>query len=155
MTNKRPRVPIGLPIAAVVALILGIAAGPVIRSMATEEQMSTNVLLSAIPFVLIFVSIILFFITLIWFVASLLNNKVPERIYRPIEWITIAGIVLGIVGMFQPWSFAAYRYGFLLLFFSTLSFILWSHIVPKGVYEEHVESVSISEFEQSQVGGEH
>jgi hypothetical protein len=140
MTNKRPRVPIGLPIAAVVTLILGIAAGPVIRSFATEEQMSTNVLLSAIPFVLIFVSIILFFITLIWLVASLLNDRIPERIYRPIEWIIIAGIVLGIVGMFQPWSFAAYRYGFFLLFFSTLSFILWSHITPKSPGAELEES---------------
>jgi hypothetical protein len=155
MTKKRPRVPIGLPIAAVVTLILGIAAGPVIRSLATEEQMSTNVLLSAIPFVLIFVSIILFFITLIWLVASLLNNRIPEWIYRPIEWIIIAGIVLGIVGMFQPWSFVAYRFGFLLLFFSTLSFILWSHVVPKGAHEAHVDSVSISEFEQGSVGGEH
>ena len=155
MTKKRPRVPIGLPIAAVVTLILGIAAGPVIRSLATEEQMATNVLLSAIPFVLIFVSIILFFITLIWLVASLLNNRIPEWIYRPIEWIIIAGIVLGIVGMFQPWSFVAYRFGFLLLFFSTLSFILWSHVVPKGAHEAHVDSVSISEFEQGSVGGEH
>jgi len=155
MTNKRPRVPIGLPIATVVTLILGIAAGPVIRSMATEEQMATNVLLSAIPFVLIFVSIILFFITLIWLAASLLNNRIPERIYRPVEWIIIAGIVLGIVGMFQPWSFAGYRFGFMLLFFSTLAFILWSHVVPKGTHAEHVESVAIGEFEQSHVGGEH
>ena len=65
MTNKRPRVPIGLPIAAVITLILGIAVGPVIRSLASEEQLATNVLLSAIPFVLIFVSIILFFISLL------------------------------------------------------------------------------------------
>jgi len=155
MTNKRPRVPVGLPISAVITLILGVAAGPVIRSMATEEQMATNVLLSAIPFVLIFVSIILFFITLIWLVASLLNNRIPERIYRPVEWIIIAGIVLGIVGMFQPWSFAGYRFGFLLLFFSTLSFILWSHVVPKGIHADQVESISIGEFEQGSASGEH
>ena len=153
--NKRPRVPVGLPIAAVITLILGFAAGPVIRSLATQQQMATNVLLSAIPFVLIFVSIILFFITLIWLVASLLNHRIPEPIYRPIEWIMIAGIGLGIFGMFQPWSFVAYRFGFMLLFFSTLSFILWSHVVPRGARpEEELDSVSISEFEQSQAGGE-
>ena len=155
MTNKRPRVPIGLPISAVITLILGLAAGPFIRSLATEEQLATNVLLSAIPFVLIFVSIVLFFITLIWLVASLLNNRIPERIYRPVEWIIIAGIVLGIVGMFQPWSFAGYRFGFLLLFFSTLSFILWSHVVPKGAYADHLESVPIGEFEHESAGGEY
>jgi hypothetical protein len=154
MTNKRPRVPIGLPIAAVATLLLGIAAGPVIDSMATEEQLATNVLLSAIPFVLIFVSIVLFFIILVWLVASMLNNRIPEHIYRPVEWITIGGIVLGIVGMFQPWSFAGYRYGFMLLFLSTLAFILWSHVVPKGTHADEVESMSVGEFEQSSVGGE-
>ena len=148
MEEKRLRVPIGLPIAAVVTLILGFAAGPVIQATATEEQLATNVLLSAIPFVLIFVSIILFFITLVWWVASLLNHKIPERIYRPIEIITIAGIGLGIFGMFQPWSFTAYRLGFFLLFGSTLAFILWSHVVPKGAHHEHVGSVSVSDFEQ-------
>lgn len=155
MTKKRPRVPIGLPIAAVITLILGFVTGPAIRSFATEEQMATNVLLSAIPFVFVFVSIILFFITFIWLVASVLNNNIPERVYRPIEWIIIAGIALGILGMFQPWSFAAYRYGFLLLFFSTLAFIVWSHVAPRGVRpEEEVGSVSIGELEQSQAGGE-
>jgi mannose/fructose/N-acetylgalactosamine-specific phosphotransferase system component IIC len=154
MTKKHPRVPIGLPIAAVITLILGFVAGPVIRSLATEQQMSTNVLLSAIPFVFVFVSIILFFITFIWLVASILNNNIPERIYRPIEWLVIAGIVLGILGMFQPWSFAAYRYGFMLLFFSTLAFILWSHVVPRGTRPAEEASASIGEFEQSQAAGE-
>jgi hypothetical protein len=32
--------------------------------------------------------------------------------------------------LFQPWSFVFYRYGFVLLLASTLSFILWSHIMP-------------------------
>jgi|DewCreStandDraft_4_1066084.scaffolds.fasta_scaffold209304_1 hypothetical protein len=155
MTKKRPRVPIGLPIAAVITLILGFVAGPVIRSFATEEQLATNVLLSAIPFVFVFVSIILFFITFIWLVASVLNNNISERVYRPIELIIIAGIVLGILGMFQPWWFAAYRYGFLLLFFSTLAFIVWSHVVPRAARSvEEVGAVSIGELEQSQAGSE-
>ena len=152
MKLSRPRVPIGLPIATVVTLILGLAAGPAISSMATEEQLATNVFLSAIPFILIFAAIVLAFITVIWLVATALNKNIPERAYRIIEWICIAGIVLGIVGMFQPWSFAAYRYGFLLLFFSTLAFILWSHVVPRGTHAvEHLGSVSVSEFEQSEV----
>jgi hypothetical protein len=152
MVKKRPRVPIGLPIAMVITLLLGIAAGPVLESVVSEQQFATNVLYSAIPFVLIFVAIILGFITLTWFVASLLNDNIPARIYRPIELALIAGIVLGIIGMFQPWFFPAYRYGFLLLLFSTLAFILWSHIVPRGVHHDHLGSVSISEFEKHESG---
>jgi len=144
MKFNRPRVPIGLPIAAVICLIIGFAAGPVINSTFTEEQLVTNVILNAIPFVFVFASIILFFITLIWLVATALSNAIPERIYRPIEYIFIAGIGLGIFGMFQPWSFVGYRIGFLLLFFSTLAFILWSHVVPKKEQAKE-EKVSAAE----------
>jgi hypothetical protein len=131
MTRSRPRVPLGLPIAVIVLLILGLAAGPAIRGLATPQQLAENVLLSAIPFILIFAAIILAFITLITFVASALSHNIPEALYRPIERVIIAGIVLGVVGMFQPWLFILYKYGFLLLLFSTLAFILWSHIAPK------------------------
>ena len=95
MKKIRPRVPIGLPIAVVVLLILGAMAGPVIRSIFTEQQLSTNVILSAIPFVLIFAAIVLSFITLVAFVASLLNHNISKEVYRPIELTIIGGIVLG------------------------------------------------------------
>ncbi|MCG3211810.1 MAG: hypothetical protein FOGNACKC_05456 [Anaerolineae bacterium] len=150
MKLNRPRVPIGLLISGVITLILGFAAGPVIESLTTEQQRATNVLLSAIPFVLIFASIIIFFISFIWLVATALNGQVPATGYRVVETVIIAGIVLGIFGMFQPWLFAGYKYGFLLLLFSTLSFILWSHVTPAGVHAEHVGSVSISEFEHKE-----
>ena len=151
MKLNRPSVPIGLPVSAVILLVLGFFARPIIESLSTEEQRATNVLLSAIPFVLIFVSIILFYITLIWLVATALNGKVPLKAYNIIEQITIAGIVLGIVGMFQPWIFSAYKYGFLLLLFSTLAFILWSHVTPAAIsQEEELGAMSISDFEQRQ-----
>jgi hypothetical protein len=153
MKKIRPRVPIGLPIAIVVLLILGAVAGPVIRTLFTEQQLSTNVILSAIPFVLIFAAIVLTFITLVAFVASLLNHNISPEVYRPIELTIIGGIVLGVIGMFQPWSFTAYRVGFFVLLFSTLSFILWSHVIPKGVrHIEDIGNVSISEFEQTHSG---
>jgi hypothetical protein len=152
MTRKHPRVPIGLPISVVITLVVGLAAGPIIRSSATEVQLTRNVLLSAIPFIFIFVSIILAFISLIWFVATLLNHNISARVYRPIELTIIGGIVLGIIGMFQPWWFGAYQYGFYLLLISTLAFILWSHIIPRGAQHDHLGSVSISEFEQKESG---
>lgn len=150
MKKIKPRVPLGLPISIVILLILGAAAGPVIRSLATPQQMATNVLLSAIPFVLIFAAIVLTFITLVAFVSSLLSHNIAPHVYRPIELTIIGGIVLGIFGMFQPWWFQGYRIGFFVLLFSTLSFILWSHVVPRGMrLQETAGSVSISEFEQT------
>jgi hypothetical protein len=39
--------------------------------------------------------------------------------------------------MFQPWLFLGYKYGFLLVLFSTLAFIIWSHITPAATrYDE-------------------
>ncbi|MFN8458761.1 MAG: hypothetical protein U0401_29600 [Anaerolineae bacterium] len=150
MTKFKAHVPLGLLISVVILLILGAAAGPVIRSLATPEQMATNVLLSAIPFVLIFAAIVLTFITLVAFVSSLLSHNIAPNVYRPIELTIIGGIVLGVVGMFQPWWFQGYRIGFFVLLISTLSFILWSHVVPRGMRpQETAGSVSISEFEQT------
>lgn len=136
MAKTRFRIPYGLIISAILALILGLAAGPLIRSWATEEQLAKNVLLNAIPFILIFVSILLGFITVIAVAARLLSNNIDARLYRIIETIIIAGIVLGVIGMFQPWHMIFYKYGFMVLLISTLSFILWSHIQPKGIQRQ-------------------
>lgn len=146
----RPRVPIALPLIALALLALGLLAGPFIQSRATPEQLANNVLLSAIPFILIFIAIILFFITLIVLIATALSNNISVRAYRVVESILIAGIVLGIIGMFQPWLFAAYKYGFVILLISTLSFIVWSHVSPRRAeIQEEVGPVSISEIVES------
>ena len=131
MPLSRPRVPLGLLISIAILLILGSIAGPLIRSSFTEKERAANVFLEAIPFILIFVAIILTFITLITLVASVLNDNIPRRTHRLVERIIIFGIVGGVIGMFQPWWFLAYKYGFAVLLISTLSFILWSHIRPK------------------------
>jgi hypothetical protein len=151
MAKTRFRIPYGLIIAAIILLVLGLAAGPLIRSLATEEQLAQNVLLSAIPFILIFVSILLGFITVITVVARLLNDYIDSRLYRIIETIIIVGIVLGVVGMFQPWHMAFYTNGFTLLLISTLSFILWSHVRPKGEQRQEEDSnLSTNEIEVSE-----
>lgn len=144
MKFNRPSVPIGLPISAIISLILGIAAGPFINAVTTEEQRATNVLLSAIPFVLIFASIILFYMVIIWLVVTALSNQISASVFQIVERIIIAGIVLGIFGMFQPWIFVAYKYGFLLLLFSTLAFILWSHITPKAASRNNGDEPEIA-----------
>jgi hypothetical protein len=54
-----------------------------------------------------------------------------KKTYSRVERVLIALILLGIVGMFQPLVIVLYRYGFLLLLFSTLGFIVFSHMSPK------------------------
>jgi len=127
----RPHVSLGLPISVVILLILGSIAGPLIRSNFTEKERVSNVLLEAIPFILFFVAIILTFITLISLVASVLNDNIARRTHMMIERIIMFGIVGGVIGLFQPWWFLVYKYSFMFLLVSTLSFILWSHIRPK------------------------
>ena len=140
MQLSRPRVPIKLLIVIGVLLILGFVAGQYINATMTQEQLADNVFINAVPFVLIFAAIILGFIAIIIVVASMLDNNIPARIHHIIEQILIVGIVLGVVGMFQPWLFEGYKYGFVLLLISTIFFILWSHITPKRelVQEEAV-----------------
>jgi len=81
-------------------------------------------------FIVCFLAILIAFIYSIVYLARKLHGRVPPRIYSRIELTIIAGIILGVVGMFQPWVHDAYRVGFYILLFSTLSFIVWSHITP-------------------------
>jgi hypothetical protein len=52
----------------------------------------------------------------------------PKRLHQLIERITIALILLGIAGMFQPWTIDLYTWGFHVLVFSTLVYIIISHV---------------------------
>ena len=92
---------------------------------------------------IIFAAILIAFMSLIWYVSSKLSGNISEKIYRPIEYILIGGILLGIFLMFQPWVFELFRVGFFMLLASTLCYILWSHVRPKGKdLEEQVPAAS-------------
>ncbi len=146
MTNKRPHVPLGLPIAGVILLVGGFLLQPVFNGL-PEDLLKKNVILLGVPFILIFVAIILFYMTLIWFITATLNNRIVQRIYKPIENVIIAGIVLSVIAMFQPWLFIAYRIGFHTLLFFTLTYILWSHVIPKGIRRQQEKVAgSVSEI---------
>ena len=54
-----------------------------------------------------------------------------KKTYSLVERVLIGLILLGVIGMFQPIVIDLYRYGFLLLLFSTLGFIVFSHMSPK------------------------
>jgi hypothetical protein len=117
--------------AAIIAVLIGLLFPPLVGSLASET-VRNGVLFQSIPFVAFFVGILLLFILLIVLAARRFDNRIPNRAYRPIETVIVAGIVVGVVMLFQPFAFAPYKYGFLVLLASTLLFILWSHVVPKS-----------------------
>lgn len=116
-----------------IAIAIILALGGLFK-LYTDSQLSAEqqdeVLIKAIPFVAIFVSIIVAFACVIVLVAIWLGGRVPARTYRPIEAIIIAGILLGVLGLFQGWKLFSYEYGFLLLLASVVSFMIWSHFEP-------------------------
>ncbi len=115
-----------------IAIVIVLAIGEIINlyTGTLSEERQQEVLIKAVPFVAIFVAIVLAFICLVVIVAITLGGKVPLRSYRPIEFILIAGILIGVVGLFQGWKMFVYEYGFLIVLFSLLAFMIWSHLSP-------------------------
>jgi hypothetical protein len=149
MTKSRKRLLIGMLIVALGFIVAGLIDTQIVTATMTSQDLANNPLVGGIPFLLIFIGILLAYIDLIIFMATKLNNRISEKVFRPIERLLIAGIVLGIIGMFQPFVMLFYTLGFIVLFVSLLSYIAWSHIIPRG--EHHLAelgSVSIGEVEK-------
>ena len=53
-------------------------------------------------------------------------------LHRSLERVAIAAMLLGILGMFQPWIFDFFGWGFLLLLFGTIAFTIISNISPRS-----------------------
>jgi phage shock protein PspC (stress-responsive transcriptional regulator) len=87
--------------------------------------------LQFLVFITGFIIILLLFIRLIQLAEKRWGGRIARQRQARIEQVTIAGIILGIAMMFQPWTVALFEPGFLLLLFSTLAFILWSHVLPR------------------------
>jgi hypothetical protein len=116
---------------AAVSVLIGLLFTPFSRAFLSEEQQA-EVIISAIPFVGYFAAIILLFILVVALLGQRFHQAVPFRTHQPIEFTAIAGILIGIVALFQPWSQSPYQYGFNTLLYATLGFILWSHVAPRG-----------------------
>ena len=54
------------------------------------------------------------------------------QLHRLLERLMIFLMLTGIVGVFQPWVFDFFGWGFLLLLFSTLGFTIISNITPRS-----------------------
>lgn len=92
-----------------------------------------NPTLQFLIFIVGFFIILGLFIRLVQIAEKRLGGKVANRRYSLIMGVIIAGMVIGIVMMFQPVALALMEPGFLLLVISTLAFILWSHVWPAPV----------------------
>ena len=80
------------------------------------------------------VAILSGYICFIAFMSRLLSGRVSERLFGILEKLLIAGILLGIAGMFQPWVPVFYPAGFILLFAATWIFTLWGYVTPKSAH---------------------
>jgi hypothetical protein len=148
MNKKASRPPYALLIIAVALAGFGQLFDRISGAFFSQEALKNDIFLLSIPFLGIFIGIILVFIFCIALISRALNYKVSRRVYKMIEAVTLAGIALGIIGMFQPFVIEAYGYGFDLLLVSTLAFIVWSHVTPRGQHRQsELGAVSVTKFE--------
>jgi hypothetical protein len=50
--------------------------------------------------------------------------------------VIIAGIIVGILMMLQPFAIVLYKASFMVVLVSLLLFMIWSHITPARIAEE-------------------
>jgi hypothetical protein len=74
--------------------------------------------------------------------------------YTTIERLIIGLMMVGLAGMFQPFAIGLYRYGFLVLLFSTLAFIIWSHLSPREERDVDTGPVSLHDAVEAAQGHE-
>ncbi len=136
--NKRFQPPKKLLVIAAVLLVLGFLILPV-TSKPPAKVTAMTVLITGIPFLLVFVSILLTYIALIITASRYYSGYLSIKKFNIIFFGCMIGIVLGIFLMFQPVVRTLYTIGFLVLLFSLLSFMVISHISPRremSVFEE-------------------
>lgn len=128
--EKRFRPPIPLLIIAAVLIVAGLLLNSSMNSLG-ENLVRNNMIILALPFLAIFIGILLSYIALIITLSRAFTGVISARIYQVLFSASVAGIVLGVIMMFQPWALAAYRVGFSILLGSLLSFMVISHISPR------------------------
>jgi hypothetical protein len=123
----------GLGGSAIVVFIVGFMFRSLIPTF--PETIRKAVIVQALPFIAFFASILLLFIMSVALLGVRFHLVVPNRTHRAVEFTIIASILLGIVALFQPWQISPYTFGFSLLLFSVLTFIVWSHVAPRSSRE--------------------
>jgi hypothetical protein len=136
MAHNKIKPPYALPIASVLLVIFGVLYGKFILVTVPVQQQINNVILTAIPFICYFVAILLVYIFLINMSAQFLNHRISPQIYKPLNFVIIAGIIVGILMMLQPFAIVLYKASFMVVLVSLLLFMIWSHITPARIAEE-------------------
>ncbi len=150
MSANRRNLLLVLTVIVIILLALGWFTIPLATPVLAKGEPPPNVIVTLVPFIFFLFGIILALITLIIFLATVLNHRVAESVYRPITIVLVAGVFIGVLGMIQPWQIVLFKFGFLLLFICTLGYIIWSHIVPRGVRPVEVGTISASKVEQQE-----
>ena len=88
--------------------------------------------MTAYIFIPIFIVIIVAFGFFIGYVSKRLSGNIRLRPYNVATGLVIALILLGVVGMFQPWTIEWYQAGFRMVLIGTLAFTVWSHVRPRA-----------------------
>jgi hypothetical protein len=55
-----------------------------------------------------------------------------RRRQQVLERLVIATMLVGLVGIFQPWQIGLYNWGFHILLVGTIGFIIISHVTPEN-----------------------
>ena len=136
MANDKIKPPFAIPVISILLVIFGILYGKyILVSIPVKEQIN-NVILTAVPFICYFVAILLVYIFLINLFSQILNHRISPKIYKPLNFLIIAGIIGGILMMLQPFTIILFKSSFMVVLISLLLFIFWSHIIPAYVPEE-------------------
>ncbi|MCZ7542241.1 MAG: hypothetical protein M5R40_01295 [Anaerolineae bacterium] len=80
------------------------------------------------------------------FTTSRLSHKISRQRFSLVERVIIGGILVGTVGMFQPWAIGFYSYGFVVLGITTLAYVVWSHVMPRSASESEAEPGALAAF---------
>lgn len=139
MVNKKIRPPYVLLIVAAVLTLFGYLFGRFYLLNIPEKVRIDNVIIVAVPFISYFVAVILVYIFLINVVSQILSHKISPKIYKPLNFLFIAGIIVGILMMLQPFTIVLFKVSFMVVLVSLLCFMVWSHVTPAAIPEEAEE----------------
>ena len=65
-----------------------------------------------------------------------------ERVYNLIVRVILIGLVVGMLGMIQPFSLAIFKPAFLVLFYCTMGYIVFSHITPRPAKNDQEKAMT-------------
>lgn len=139
MVNQKIRPAYVLPVLSAVLALIGFLYSEFILEAIPETTRIDNVIVIAVPFICYFVAILLIYIFLINLFTQILNHKISPRIYKPLNFLIIAGIIGGILMMLQPFTIVLYKASFMVVLVSLLLFMFWSHVIPAHVPEDEEE----------------